>query len=42
MRTLAALMASISLVTVALFAHALATVDDRPTVVQVEQAAVRK
>jgi hypothetical protein len=41
MRTLATLMVSISLVTVALFAHALATVDDRPPVAQVEQAASR-
>ena len=41
MRTLATLMISITLVTVALFAHALATVDDRPPVVQVEQAASR-
>jgi hypothetical protein len=40
MRTLATLMISISLITVALFAHALATVDDRP-VVQVEQVAAR-
>jgi hypothetical protein len=41
MRTLATLMVSICLVTVALFAHALATVDDGPSVVQVEQVAVR-
>jgi hypothetical protein len=41
MRTLAALMVSISLVTVALFAHALATVDDRQPVVHVEQAVSR-
>ena len=41
MRTLAALMLSISLVTVALFAHALATVDDQAPVVQVEQIASR-
>ena len=40
MRTLATIMVSISLVTVALFAHALATVDDSP-VVQVERAASR-
>ena len=40
MRTLATLMISMSLITVALFAHALATVDDRP-VVQVERAAAR-
>ena len=42
MRTLATLMATISLVTVALFAHALATVDDPAPVVQVEQAASRQ
>ena len=40
MRTLATLMVSMSLITVALFAHALATVDDRP-VVQVERTAAR-
>ena len=39
MRTLATIMASISLVTTALFAHALATVDDRPEPVVVEQTA---
>jgi hypothetical protein len=41
MRTLATLMATICLVTGALFAHALATVDDSPSVVQVEQTASR-
>jgi Spy/CpxP family protein refolding chaperone len=41
MRTLATIMISISLVTVALFAHALATADDRPPVVRVEQTAAR-
>ena len=41
MRTLATIMVSISLVTVALFAHALATVDHREPVVHVERAAVR-
>lgn len=41
MRTLATLMVSISLITVGLFAHALATVDDGPQVVRVEQAASR-
>jgi hypothetical protein len=41
MRTLAAIMVSISLVTVALFVHALASVDDEPQVVRVEKAAVR-
>jgi hypothetical protein len=41
MRTLATLMISISLVTVALFAHALATVDDEPQVVHVERSASR-
>jgi hypothetical protein len=41
MRTLATLMISISLVTVALFAHALATVDDDPPVVHVDRAASR-
>ena len=40
MRTLATLMVSMSLLTVALFAHALATVADQP-VVQVERAAAR-
>jgi hypothetical protein len=39
MRTLAAIMASISLVTTALFAHALLTVDDAPEPVVVEQVA---
>lgn len=39
MRTLATLMVSISLLTVALFAHALATVDDRPQAVRIGQAA---
>ena len=38
---LATLMATISLVTVALFAHALAAADDRTPVVQVEQIASR-
>jgi hypothetical protein len=41
MRTLATIMVSIPLVTVALFAHALATVDDSAPVVRVEQAASR-
>ena len=41
MRMLATLMISISLVTVALFAHALATVDDRPAAVDVDQVAAR-
>ncbi len=41
MRTLATIMVSISLVTVALFAHALATADDRAPAVQVEQVAAR-
>ena len=40
MRLLATIMVSISLVTVALFAHALATVDDPPAV-DVTQVAAR-
>lgn len=41
MRTLATLMASITLVTFALLAHALATVADPVPVVRVEQAVSR-
>ena len=41
MRTLATIMISICLVTVGLFAHALATVDDPPQTVRVEQTASR-
>jgi hypothetical protein len=41
MRTLATLMISMSLVTAALFAHALATADDDRPAVDVEQVAAR-
>lgn len=41
MRTLATIMVSISLVTTALFTHALVTFDDRPDPVVVEQALTR-
>ena len=41
MRTLATLMASITLVTVALFAHALATVDEQKPAPQIARAASR-
>ena len=41
MRLLATIMVSISLITVALFAHALATVADPPATVDVTQVAAR-
>jgi hypothetical protein len=41
MRTLATIMVSISLVTAALFAHALATFDGGQPVVELEQTAAR-
>ena len=41
MRLLATIMVSISLVTVVLFAHALATVDDPPAAVDLTQVAAR-
>jgi hypothetical protein len=41
MRVLATIMVSISLITFALFAHALATVDDSPPAVDVTQIAAR-